>query len=250
MMKSLFFRTLLATTTTVAVSTIASSSYGVSLVPDSEAEIDVGLGCLDLAQCIMPDSISFVNSITAVTDDTTNSRSRLFIDDLTTENLYSDQISFSVTDAGTNPGDVWFRPVAYLEGTNFYPEDGQLEVGTYTFEFGTVLKELTIDYFDTESNNSTGVVAINGNPLATPDWVPSGSNGNIFTQTFNDVSSLTLKLGLYDPDGMMVKKPGDGVRFRLAATPTASIPEPTTIGGLALVGLALAGSKLRQRDRI
>ncbi|WP_413167404.1 LEVG family PEP-CTERM protein [Capilliphycus salinus ALCB114379] len=246
MMKSLFFRTVLATTTTVAVSTIASSSYAVSLVPESEAEIDVGLGCLDSAQCMMPDSISFVESIMSMTDDTTNSRSRLFIDDLTTENEYGDVIRFLTTDAGTNPADVWFRPVAYLEGLDSYPEEGQLEVGTYTFEFGTVLKELTIDYFDTESENTTGVVAINGNSLTTPDWVPSGSNGNIFTQTFADVSSLTLKLGLFDPDGMTVKAPGDGVRFRLAATPTA-VPEPMTLSGLAVVGLALAGSKLANK---
>ncbi len=246
-MKSPFFRTLLATTTTVAVSTIASSGYAVSLVPDSEGEINVGLGCLDSAQCITPDSLSFVESILSLTDDTTGSTSRLFIDDLTTENQYGDQISFSQTDAGTNPTDVWFRPVAYDQATDSYPEDGQLEVGTYTFEFATILEELTIEYFDTESQNTTGVVAINGNPLASPDWVLSGSNGNTFSQTFNDVSSLTLKLGLFDPEGLLVKKPGDGVRFRLAAT---TVPEPTTMGGLVAVGLALVGSKLRQSRRI
>lgn len=248
MTKSLFFRSLLATTTTVAISTMASSGYAVSLVPDSEGEIDVGLGCLDAAQCIEPESLSFVESIMSETDETTSSRSRLFIDDLTTENVYGDDVSFLTTDAGTNPADVWFRPVAYLEATDSYPEEGQLEVGTYTFEFGTLLKELTIEYFDAESENTTGVVALNGNPLASPDWVPAGSNGNVFTQTFADVSSLTLKLGLFDPEGMMVKKPGDGVRFRLAATP-ATVPEPTTISGLVAVGLAVAGSKLRKRHQ-
>ncbi|ERT04547.1 PEP-CTERM -sorting domain protein [Lyngbya aestuarii BL J] len=248
MTKSLFFRSLLATTTTVAISAMASSGYAVSLVPDSEGEIDVGLSCLDAAQCIEPESLSFVESIMSETDETTSSRSRLFIDDLTTENVYGDDVSFLTTDAGTNPADVWFRPVAYLEDTDSYPEEGQLEVGTYTFEFGTLLKELTIEYFDAESENTTGVVALNGNPLASPDWVPDGSNGNVFTQTFADVSSLTLKLGLFDPEGMMVKKPGDGVRFRLAATP-ATVPEPTTISGLAAVSLALAGSKLRKRDQ-
>ena len=244
-MKSLFFRTLLAAATTVALGTIASSSYAVSLVPDSEGEIDAGLGCLDEAQCIRPESLSFVESIMSETDETTGSRSRLFVDDLTTENVYGSDVSFSTTDAGTNPADIWFRPVAYLEGSDFYPEEGQLEVGTYTFEFGTLLEELTIDYFDTESANTTGVVAINGMSLGSPDWVQSGSNGNVFSQTFADVSSFTLKLGLYDPDGMSVKAPGDGVRFRLAATP-ASVPEPMTIGGLAVVGLAMAGSKLKR----
>lgn len=243
-MKSLLFRTFLVTTTTLAFSTIASASYAVSLVPDTEGELDVGLGCPNAPElCISVDSIPFVGSVVSEVDQTTGSRSRLFLDDLATENVYEDPALFFTSDRGTNPEGIWYRPVAFLGEEPI--EEGQLEVGTYTFNFDETLDELVIDYFDTETEDTTGVIAINGTSLDSPDWVPAGSDGNLFSQTFTDVDSITLKLGEYDPEGINFFAPGDGVRFQLTAT--AAVPEPTTLFGLGVVGLALAGSKLRKR---
>ncbi len=231
-MKRQLLISLIATTATIA--TFSSSASAGSLVPQKEGEINVGLGCIDLDpnKCIEASDIPFIQSIESLTDSTTGNRSRLFVDNLATANTYgsgANAIKFKTKDAGTNPIDFWFRPSEHNEATGSAEEKGQLEVGTFTFTFTEILKELTVDFFDTESSNTTGVIAINGVNLASPDWVAKGKDSNIVSQTFFDISSITLKLG-HDKE----KGTGDGVDFNLV---NQEVPEPTTILSLLAVGL-------------
>ena len=173
-------------------------------------------------------------------DSTTGTQSRLFVDDVTGgSNTYTDgtdTVSFLPVDAGTNSTGFWYRPVDTDE------ENGQLEVGTFKFTFTQTLSELIIDFFDTERNNQTGVVSING--IATQDYVAKGPNSNVRTSTFYDVSTITLKLG-YDDWTLINGKEntGDGVNFRLASV---AVPEPASILGLGVVA-ALGALGLRKR---
>lgn len=196
-----------------------------------EGEIDVGLGCLDSQQCLLPDSLPFIKSINSLKDASTGSRSRLFIDTLSTSNKYGSSVKLQKKDAGTNHVGFWFRPSEYDEVTGQSEEKGQLEVGTFTFLFEDLLSNLTIDFFDTEFLNSTGVLAINGVNLSTPDWIAAGPNGNIASLTYQNVQSITLKLG-----NDTVKGTGDGVNFRFSNIEVADVPEPGTLIGLMGVG--------------
>lgn len=243
-MKTQLFNSLLAiTTATLALGGLATQASAVNLTPQTEGEIDVGLGCIDPNQCLQTSDSNlfpFIDSIVSETDVTTGSRSRLFIDNRLTESKYGDNITLKGNDAGTNHTGFWFRPSEYNESDGSSEERGQLEVGTFTFNFSTIFEELTLDWFDTESTNTTGVTAING--IAFEDWVPNGSDKNIFSQTFTDVESITLKLGNDKPNGT-----GDGVNFQMTGKPApVSVPEPTTLGSLAIVGLALRGLRKRQ----
>ena len=243
-MKRLLLGSILTITTAcTAFGSFATSVKAVGLIPSQEGEIDVGLD-IEGAEYLSNDLFPFIDSIVSEVDQSTESRSRLFVDDFTTTNEYADGVIFDSRDAGTNPEGFWFRPSEYNEETGFSEEQGQLEVGTFTFNFNTIFEELTVSFFDTESNNTTGAIAINGVALENPDWVTKGSNGNTVTQTFQDIESITLKLGVDIEDGK-----GDGVNFQIAGTPTtATVPEPTTLGGLAIVGLALFRRQLQKRS--
>jgi hypothetical protein len=217
---------------------IAPAASAFNFVPQQQGELNVGLGCLDT--CI--DAGAIFESIVSLKDSSSGSRSRLFVDYFgkgdVTQSYGNGQVVLKTKDAGTNADGFWFRPSEYNESTGFAEEQGQLEVGTYLITFAQELSELTIDFFDTESSKTTGVLAINGQNLASPSFVPSGKDSNIFSQTFTNVRSIIIKLGNDTPSGT-----GDGVNFRLAGVPVpepTSVPEPASILGL----LAIAGGGL------
>ncbi|NEO85763.1 MAG: PEP-CTERM sorting domain-containing protein [Spirulina sp. SIO3F2] len=232
----------------VAVATVATGIYATpalafDFVPQQEGEIDVGLGCYD--NCIQLDPI--FESIVSLTDSSSGSRSRLFVDNLSTANTYnaggSNELFFKTKDAGTNNGGFFFRPSEYNEGSDYSEETGQLEVGTYTFNFSRVISELSIDFFDTESRG-TGIMYLNGQDVRQADgsWINPGGNNNLQTRTFFDVSSITVTFGNDSPNGT-----GDGVNFRLSGTPANAAPEPFSMIG---AGLALgAGALLKNRKK-
>lgn len=214
---------------------LSSPASAMSFVPNQQGEINVGLGCLD--DCIDVDPI--FESIISLTDTTTQSRSRLFVDYFgqgdQTQSFGNGKVVLSARDTGTNADGFWFRPSEYTVDTGENEEQGQLEVGTYLFNLSQELAELTVDYFDTESANTTGILAINGQTLDQPDYVARGGDSNLVSQTFTNVSSFVLKLG-YDRE----QGTGDGVDFRLSGEPATSVPEPASILGL----LAIAGSSV------
>ena len=238
----------LVTAATVATGFMAPSASALSLVPQEEGEVDVGLGaCLSPSSetgdpCEYLELSSLIGSVESLVDETTGAQSRLFVDDLTTANKYGG-VQFQAGDAGTVPEGFWFRPSELEE------EQGQLEVGTFKFNFTEVLPELKIAYFDTESSGTTGVPDFGG-VLDTDGVLDAGSNpiipgpdGNISYQIWKDVSFITLKLGQDNP---MVGESGDGVDFQLETT--ADIPEPASTLGLG--ALALMGALgLRKRNK-
>lgn len=241
-MKSLssFFRpcatvvSLLAAST-VTVGLMAPSASALSLVPQEEGEVDLlNLDPLDLDQVVtLPALIKSVESL-ANPDGTF---SRLFVDNLETDNDYGGIVQF-VGETGTVPEGFWYRPSEVEE------ENGDLEVGTFRFMFTETLPELTVRYFDTESSNTTGVpeffaeALTDGNLISGENPVPEGANANIYTQTWEGVSYITLKLGNDTEPGT-----GDGVDFQLE-----TVPEPGTVLGLGT--LAMAGAfGLRKRNK-
>jgi hypothetical protein len=244
-MKTQLFKSVLAiATASMALGSFATQASAVNLTPSQEGEIDVGVD-VDGATYLSNDLFPFIESIVSEKDTSTGGYSRLFIDSFTTSNTYAGGVQLGTKDAGTNHEGYWFRPSEYNEDGSS-EEKGQLEVGTFTFNFSTMFEELTIKWFDTESPNTTGVTAINGEDITNTDidWVANGSNNNIVTQTFYNVQSIKLDLGNDKKNGT-----GDGVNFQMFGTPApVSVPEPATLGGLAVVGLALAGRKLQNRD--
>ncbi|MGB0564078.1 MAG: LEVG family PEP-CTERM protein [Spirulinaceae cyanobacterium] len=241
-MKTQLFSSLLAAAATVATGVYATPALAFDFVPMEEGEIDVGLGCYD--DCIQLDPI--FESIVSLTDSSSGSRSRLFVDNLATKSTYNNGgVEFKQKDAGTNQTGYVFRPSEYNESTGYAEEKGQLEVGTYTFNFSSVLSELTIDFWDTESNG-TGIMYLNGQDVrkAGGSWLAGGSNNNVQSKTFFDVSSITISFGNDTAGGT-----GDGVNFRMAGTPApdAATPEPFSMIG---AGLALgAGALLKNRKK-
>lgn len=219
---------------TVTVGLIAPSASALSLVPQKEGEVRLlNLAPLDNAKVVdLPELIYSVESLA----NPDNTFSRLFVDDLTTANNYSGIVQFQARDAGTVPEGFWYRPSEVEE------ENGQLEVGTFKFVFTEKLPELTVRYFDTESFPTTGVpdffaeAQTDGTLISGENPVPSGGNANIYTQTWENVSFITLKLG-NDTAGT-----GDGVDFQIE-----TVPEPATVLGLG--ALAIAGALgLRKRN--
>ncbi|HBB33674.1 MAG TPA: PEP-CTERM sorting domain-containing protein [Cyanobacteria bacterium UBA8803] len=220
----------LVAASTAATAFLAPSASAVSLVPQEETEIDVGLGCLDGTKCLTDLTPYLIQSIVSETDSTTTTKSRLFVDNLLTANIYG-SVFLAAGDAGTNPAGYWFRP---SENGNPVEETGQLEVGTYTFTFTDIIPELKIAYFDAEGlgADETKVLATNGTLISGINPVPSGPNGNIQYQTWANVKTITLKLGKDTLSGT-----GDGVDFQLEA---AAVPEPGAgvgLGALALMGI-------------
>ncbi|MEQ9550071.1 MAG: LEVG family PEP-CTERM protein [Coleofasciculus sp. G3-WIS-01] len=265
-MKSLstFFRqsttvaSLLAAST-VTVGLMAPSASAITLLPpqDLETEINVGVtgsasGCLDANKCIDPSFLPWIKSIESLVDETSGTQSRLFIDILGETNSVYDGGSLGTAtlrakDRGTTPGGAWFRPSETNADGSVGEEQGQLEVGTYKFTFTKLIPQLKIKYFDTESTNSTGVPnfiadMLDINPeamlISGENPVPAGSDGNVYYQTWTDVSFITLKLGK-DTAGT-----GDGVDFQIIK----DVPEPGTVLGLG--ALAMAGAfGLRKRNK-
>jgi hypothetical protein len=229
---------------TACVAGMATAATAGDFVPQQQGEINVGLGCLDgVASCLELDPI--FASIESLTDATSGTQSRLFVDyfgagdEVMTYGSGDDTVRFKTKDAGTNSMGYWLRPSERSVGGG-NEETGQLEVGTFRFNFAQTLAELTIDFFDTESRNSTGVLAINGVDLDNPDYVAQGRDGNVVSQTFYNISSLDLKLGLDKTSGT-----GDGVNFRMSGVPAQDVPEPAAAVGL----LAIAGLGFFRRQR-
>lgn len=231
----------------------ASAATITTLLPlqlGEETEIDVGFGCLT-DKCLT-DLTSFgIASIESLVDTSSGTKSRLFIDNLATASSYG-SVEFEQEDAGTNPPGLWFRPSETNANGTAGEENGQLEIGTFKITFTSLLSELKIRYFDTETSDSTGV-PIFGGVLATDGTLsegvnplPAGPDGNIQYQTFKDVNYITLKLGKDFPSGTG-NGLGDGVDFQLETTKT--VPEPATLAGLGLVAGAMAVSRRRKATK-
>jgi hypothetical protein len=225
---------------------MGGQAQAISLVPQAEGQIDVGSGCFTTCITLNP----LIASVQSLVDATTGTQSLLFVDDLATGvNSYNGgAIQFQAGDTGTTPTGYWFRPVE-VESRGGHEENGQLEVGTFRFNFAKTLKSLTVAYFDTESNNTTGVSNSSGSfisVLGTDGTLVAGLNpisqngqSNIQYQTWSNVNYITLKLG-----GDNVRwSTGDGVDFQLSA----DVPEPTSMASLALVGIAGGLGALRKR---
>ncbi|MGC9524023.1 MAG: LEVG family PEP-CTERM protein [Limnospira sp.] len=228
--------------TAATLSFVAPAQAETNFVPEQEGEIDVGLGVLDSSQSLALSLFPFIESIESLDDSFTGQKSRLFVDTLSTKSEYGDDVILNKKDAGTNHSSYWFRPSDTRLKNGELVEDGQLEVGTFKFTFTQTLKELNIDFFDIDyvyaqnPEQSTSIIGLNGSEVF--DLMPKTGNNGVFSKTLYDVDSVTLKLGGFHP-----RWEGDGVNFRMSAT---TVPEPATLGGLAVVGLAFAGQKLRK----
>ncbi|MFW5763022.1 MAG: PEP-CTERM sorting domain-containing protein, partial [Coleofasciculus sp.] len=102
---------------TVATGFMAPSASALSLVPQEEGEVDVGLGA-----CLSPSSQTgdpctyltlspLIGSIESLVDDSTGTKSRLFVDKSGTLNTYG-AVQFLPSDGGTPQEGYWFRPAA------------------------------------------------------------------------------------------------------------------------------------------
>jgi len=237
---------------------LSNPAQAFSFVPQEQGEIETtNLGCLPGVSCISGADIvdyfgKYAYSVESLVDSTTGHTSRLFVDyfgDGDAKTTYtptngSAKIVFDKKDAGTNPEGFWFRPVETSvnnKGIETREESGQLEVGTFKFTFAKTLSELTIAYFDTESKGTTGVLATDGNLFSGSNLVPSGANNNLYYQTWKDVNYITLKLGQDTAKGT-----GDGVDFQID---TKAVPEPGSMVGVVLVGLASGFGALRNKLR-
>lgn len=211
-----------------------------------EGEFDTGFGCLE--EChTMP--VGFIDSVTALPwEDAETGEvqlSRLFLDTLETRNTYTngtDTVEFANGDRGTNHEGYWFRPVAPAE------EGGMLEVGTFEFVFTKTLDKLTIDFFDSERQNQTGVLSVNGDSsqkrLLNDAAGDARGDSTMNTLEFFDVNSITLKLGMD-----YANSSGDGVNFRMREFNQVieDVPEPSSILGLGLLaGMTAFGLRKRQ----
>ena len=233
--------TTLISASIVTVGIVAPSASALSLVPQQEGEVQlINSGFTPIGPLVtLPDLIKSVESL----DNPDGSFSRLFVDDLTTANNYGGTIRFGAGDLGTFTSGFWYRPSELEE------ENGQLEVGKFQFMFTETLPKLTIEYFDTETSNTTGVPSFlagaetDGILVDGENPVPAGADGNIYTQTWENISFITLKLGNDKPFGT-----GDGVQFQLEAELLASVPEPGTVFSLGTLAMA-GGLGLRKRNK-
>jgi hypothetical protein len=240
-------KTLIAFSVGLSVAAATPSAQAASLVPQLEGEIQTNLGCLDPNQCI--DTTSLGYTVTSLDFDGAGGYgpSRLFVDTRSTSNIYEGQglkVSFGTKDAGTNPAlnEYWFRPVAIKESGSL-PENGQLEVGRFLFDFTEVMSKITLDFFDVE-DIGTGVLLINNSPVGS-SMLSAGKNNGIQTLTFYNVKSFEVQLG--NAYSSKFPKYGDGVNLSVKGTPKA-VPESGITLGLG--ALAVAGMfGLRQRKR-
>ncbi len=231
--------------TTLAASTISlnliggiSKAQAASLVPPVEGEIQLTNVACFTGSCI--DTTSYGYTVSSQNYSANYLPSLLFSDDSSTVNNYPGfGILFGAPDAGTNTiaGENWFRPVARkIDGT--LPENGQLEVGQFKFEFASTISELVLSFFDVE-DIGTSILNVNGAAFA--GTVTPGSNANIKQVTLTNVNSFEVKLG--NIGGKFIT--GDGVRLDVNQT----VPEPGTVMSLGLLGLvALFGLHNRKKN--
>ncbi|MDZ8241197.1 MAG: LEVG family PEP-CTERM protein [Nostoc sp. ChiQUE01a] len=228
--------------TTIAASTISlnviggiSKAQAASLVPPVEGEIQLtNVACLT-GSCI--DTTAYGYTVTSQNYNANYLPSLLFSDDSSTSNSYGFGISFGQPDAGTNTiaGENWFRPVARkTDGT--VPENGQLEVGQFKFDFASTISELVLSFFDVE-DIGTAILSVNGGAFA--GTVTPGDNANIKKVTLTNVNSFEVKLG--NIGGKFIT--GDGVRLDVNQT----VPEPGTTVSLGVLGLVALFSLQKRR---
>ncbi len=249
MYKFHFLAAMMGTALSLGVIAGAPAAHAGSLIPTQEGEIKTNLDCLDPTKCLSTTSLGY--TVTSLDFDGASgyAASRLFVDDRATFNTYQGQglkVSFGTKDAGTNTAinEYWLRPVAITESGKL-PEDGQLEVGRFLFEFTNVMSEITLDFFDVE-DIGTGVLLINGKSVDNM-MLPAGNNNNIQALTFYDVKSFEVQLG----NGHSQKFPnyGDGVNLSGIKGKPKAVPEAGTTFGLG--ALAIAGMfGLKQRKKI
>jgi hypothetical protein len=230
----------LAATALIGVVAHPQSAQAVNLVPQQEGEIKLtNLDCLT-GQCIELDGSIFA-SIVSEKDSSTGTYSYLFVDQKGTENTYYDlknnsQFTFGSVDLGTTEpeGQFWFRPVAVNQDGTLM-ENGELEVGTFTFQFAKTLSELNLSFFDTEKRGGTSFKVFYADGSDQSILVSKGPNSNLQTFSFSDVDKITLNLG------ERYGRTGDGVNFQ----GTATVPEPSvTLGAIAAM---VGGGILSQR---
>ncbi|BCX08403.1 MAG: hypothetical protein KatS3mg066_2262 [Fischerella sp.] len=243
-----FLATMIGTVLGLGVVAAMPNAHAASLIPNREGEIKTNLGCLNSTTCI--DTTSLGYTVTSLDFDGAGGygASRLFVDDRATSNTYVGsalKVSFGTKDAGTNTGvnEFWLRPVAITESGKL-PENGQLEVGRFLFDFTEVMSEITLDFFDVE-DIGTGVLLINNSPVGS-SMLSAGKNNGIQTLTFYNVKSFEVQLG--NAYSSKFPKYGDGVNLSgIKGTPKA-VPEAGTTLGLG--ALAVAGMfGLRQRKK-
>jgi hypothetical protein len=226
-----------------AVGLFASSASAFSLVPQQEGEVNVGLSdCLGTGCSYVPLN-PVISSVESKVDSSTGTRSRLFVDRTGTANAYAG-VQFLATDIGTadETGAYWFRPVSMqANGVDPKLEKGQLEVGTFRFNFASTLEYLNVRWFDVEylrGNKGTGYTIGLSDGSTLTGMLATGPNKNIQSQTFNQVNWIELNLG------ERAGHTGDGVNFQAEGEPE-SVPEPGLTLGLGV--LAIAGlTRLRK----
>ncbi len=228
----------------VATGLLAPAASAFSFVPQQEGEVNVGFSnCLGTG-CSYVSLNPMISSVTSQVDSSTGTRSRLFVDRAGTANTYGG-VQFLSTDLGTSDsaGAYWFRPVS-MKSNGIDPklEQGQLEVGTFRFDFASTLEYLSVRWFDVEylqGNKGTGYTVGLSDGSTLSGMLAAGLNNNIQSQTFNHVSWIELNLG------ERANRTGDGVNFQAEGEPE-SVPEPGITLGLG--ALAIAGlTRLRQR---
>jgi hypothetical protein len=226
----------------VGLGAIAPVAQAMSLVPQ-QGEVNVGFDSCLGSDCEYLPLNPLIESIVSLTDDSTGTQSRLFVDKAGSENTYGG-VKFLAKDIGTSEGsgDFWFRPAAMkANGTDTLVENGQLEVGTFKFTFSQILSDLTLSWFDTERQGGTGYTAFdeNGNEIAS-GTVASGSNNNVRETPLTNVKSIILNLG--ERHGST----GDGVNFQVDGV--AAVPEPGLMMGLGAFVVA-GGLGLRKKNQ-
>jgi hypothetical protein len=218
----------------------APAASAINLVPQQEGEIQLtGMTCLTGAgNCIELDP-SIFDSVVSEIDSSTGTKSYLFVDAKGTSNVYNDTVNdvtfnFGATDLGTTePADqFWFRPVA-VNADGSLMEGGELEVGTFTFDFAKTLSELTLSFFDTEKANGTSFTVYSAGRAPEEFVVEAGPNSNIREFTLSEVEKLTLNLG------ERYGRTGDGVNFQ-----AVTVPEPSMVVGA--IAALIGGGVLRQ----
>ncbi|NWF59621.1 MAG: PEP-CTERM sorting domain-containing protein [Fischerella sp.] len=249
-----FLATITGTVLGLGLAAGMPAAHAASIIPTTEGEIKTNLTCLDPSKCIDTTSLGYkVTSLEFDSDDKSPKYglSRLFIDNRSTSNTYQGQgltIKFGTQDAGTNTAlnQFWLRPVVIKEDGKL-PEQGQLEVGRFLFEFDKKYEEITLDLFDIE-DIGTGILEINGQQVTDMMLQPLAKNANNSIQrlTLTNVQSFVVQLGSgYTPK---FQASGDGVSLSAINTSKA-VPEAGTTVGLGV--LAVAGMfGLRQRKKV
>lgn len=228
----------------------AAHASGFNLIPEQEGEVK-----LENLDALSDNVIDLGFKVTSLEFDDPNTGSldyglsRLFIDKKGTTNDYGDDgqggalISFGENDQGTNEGGGYWLRAAAIQTDGTASEGGQLEVGRFLLEFEQELEEITIDLFDVERINSTGILEVNGVDIQ-DIFAEKLDDGETQTLTLNNVSSLVLQLGQHNnelnDDGVAS---GDGVTLtglRSSTDFVKTVPEPTTtisLGALAVAGM-------------